>query len=304
MLTIFTCCFGRGWMARAANLSLVYGCKDRVGALVRALRILNDELCVRQRTLLAARNVAMRSSRQPIAPRCSRIWQTVGVKQRERFYQWADNTFANVSGTSVISELELARAAAENGRTVVLVEGVSDKLAVYALAKRLGRDLDREGMTTIVMGGATNIGRFLEVLGPHGLKAKLAGLCDVGEEHHFRRALERAGMGSELTNSAMETLGFYMCDADLEDELIRSVGVGAVLDIVAGESELKSFRTFQRQRAWQERSDEAQLRRWLGTSARRKTRYATLLVGALDLERVPAPLEGLLYSPLTRRLEE
>ena len=65
----------------------------------------------------------------------------------------------------------------------------------------------------------------------------------------------------DLTRSEMEALGFSMCDADLEDELIRAVGVDAVLNVVAAQDELEAFRTFQRQHAWQEQSGEAQLRR-------------------------------------------
>jgi hypothetical protein len=43
---------------------------------------------------------------------------------------------------------------------------------------------------------------------------------------------------------------------------------------------------------------EQQLRRWLGSGGRRKTRYATLLVQAVELERVPRPLDGVLAHVL------
>ena len=198
------------------------------------------------------------------------------------------------SESLVLGALQLARAAAGEGRTVVLVEGVSDQAAISALAKRRGRNLDDEGITTVAIGGATKIWPFLELLGPQGLNVKLAGLCDIGEERHFRRALERAGFGSDLTRSDMEALGFYVCDADLEDELIRSLGVDAVLEVATGQDDLGRFRIFQMQPEWQERCSEAQLRRWLGTTARRKLCYAKLLVNALDLDRVPAPLDRLL----------
>jgi hypothetical protein len=39
---------------------------------------------------------------------------------------------------------------------------------------------------------------------------------------------------------------------------------------------------------------QEQLRRWLGSGGRRKIRYARLLVDALDLARVPRPLDGVL----------
>ncbi len=206
----------------------------------------------------------------------------------------------------VAGALELAGAAADGGRTVVLVEGGSDELALHALADRRGRDLRAEGITTVAMGGATNIGPFLSSLGSRGADVAVAGLCDAGEERHFRRALEREGFGADLTRTAMETLGFHVCDADLEDELIRSLGADAVLEVVAGQRELAAFRTFQKQPEWRERRVEAQLRRWLGSQSLRKSRYATLLVGALDLDRVPAPLDRLLAHVTTpsRRPDE
>jgi hypothetical protein len=39
---------------------------------------------------------------------------------------------------------------------------------------------------------------------------------------------------------------------------------------------------------------QEQLRRWLGSGGSRKIRYARLLVDALDLDRVPRPLERVL----------
>ena len=179
-------------------------------------------------------------------------------------------------------------------RTVILVEGMSDRHALEVLAARRGRSLDAEGISVVATGGATNIGRFLERYGPKGLGARLGGLCDAAEEGYFRRALERAGFGDDLTREGMERLGFYVCDADLEDELIRAHGVASVEQIVRAEGELGSFRTLQNQPAQRGRSIEQQLRRFMGTRSGRKSRYARLLVGALDLERMPRPLDRVL----------
>ena len=173
-------------------------------------------------------------------------------------------------------------------RAVVLVEGVSDQLALETLAERRGRDLDAEGVVVVPIGGAQAIGRFLRQYGPHGLDVRLAGLCDAAEEGDFQRSLERAGFGSNLTRSDMESLGFYVCVSDLEDELIRSLGAAAVEHIIESQRELGPFRTFQKQPAQQGKTVEAQLWRFMGN---RKIRYASLLVNALDLARVPRPLE-------------
>jgi len=181
-------------------------------------------------------------------------------------------------------------------RAVVLVEGISDQLALIALATRRHRDLEADGVTIVPMEGAKNIGRFLDRFGPGGLDVQLAGLCDVGEERDHRRSLERAGLGSALTRDDMERLGFFVCVADLEDELIRSLGADAVEEVVDAQGELGSFRTFQRQPVWRERPVQEQLRRFLGTHAGRKIRSAHRLVDALDLSRVPRPLDGVLAS--------
>jgi hypothetical protein len=179
-------------------------------------------------------------------------------------------------------------------RTVVLVEGVSDQRAVEALAQRRGRNLAAEGISVVPMGGATNISKFLEHFGPRGTDVAVAGLCDEGEVWVFRRSLERAGFGADLSRAEMEALGFYVCVTDLEDELIRSLGVPRVEEFLDAQGDLKSFRLFQRQPAQQGKSDDARLRRFIGTRGGRKIEYAPLLVQALDLDRVPIPLEKLL----------
>ena len=178
-------------------------------------------------------------------------------------------------------------------QAVVLVEGISDQRALEALAVRRGRNLDTEGISIVPIGGAQAIGSFLERFGPRGHDVRLAGLCDAGEEGDFKRALDRAGLGADLTRADMELLGFYVCVADLEDELIRSLGVAAVEQVIDAQGQLGSFRTLQKQPAWRGRTTEEQLRRFMGSFGS-KIRYAPLLVDALDLTRVPRPLDGVL----------
>jgi hypothetical protein len=179
-------------------------------------------------------------------------------------------------------------------RAVVLVEGTSDQRALEALAERRGRKLDAEGISIVPMGGAQAVGRFLARYGPRGLDLRLAGLCDAAEEGDLQRALERAGLGSGLTRDEMERLGFYVCVDDLEDELIRCLGAHAVERVVETEGDLGAFRTLQKQPAWHGRTTEEQLRRFMGSGGSRKIRYARLLVEALDLARVPRPLDRVL----------
>ena len=176
-------------------------------------------------------------------------------------------------------------------RAAVLVEGVSDRLALEVLAARRGRDLVAEGVSIVPIGGAHAVGSYLERYGPRGLGLNLAGLCDAGEEGAFARALERGGMGADLRRGDMEKLGFFVCVSDLEEELVRALGSDAVLRVIEEQRETGPFGTFQKQLAKRDLGLDEQLWRFMWN---RKIRYAPLLVGALDLERVPGPLDGVL----------
>lgn len=176
----------------------------------------------------------------------------------------------------------------------MLVEGVSDKRALEVLAERRRRDLQAEGVSIVSIGGSKNAGHFLERFGPPGSDVTLAGLCDAAEEGDFRRGLERAGLGSDLTRTDMEALGFFVCVADLEHELIRALGAISVEAVVDSQGELSSFRTFQRQPAQRGRPLEHQLRRFMGTRSGRKARYSALLVDTLELSQMPRPLDCVL----------
>ena len=184
----------------------------------------------------------------------------------------------------------------------MLVEGVSDRAALGALAQRLGKNLEAEGVSIVAMGGASAIGDSIEsVLELHGSDVRLAGLCDRAELGDFQRGIQRAGLGSNLSQSEMEAMGFFVCTDDLEDELIRALGLAGVERVVEDQGELSSFRTFQNQPAWRGQADEAQLRRFIGTKSGRKARYGSLFVDALDLTRVPWPLEHVLAYALAPR---
>jgi hypothetical protein len=188
----------------------------------------------------------------------------------------------------------LPRAAA--ARAVVLVEGVSDQIAVETLARRRGRDLAAEGVVVLPTGGVHGIARYLRLFGPDGTGARLAGLCDAAEEHIVRRGLATAGVGAPASRAELERLGFYVCVADLEDELIRAAGPALAAEVLAAHGDLGAFRIIQRQPAWRGRDEAAQLRRFLGAGSQRKLRYARLLTEAIDSERMPRPLEAALAA--------
>jgi hypothetical protein len=175
-------------------------------------------------------------------------------------------------------------------RAVVLVEGTSDRLALEALALRRGRDLDAEGIVVVPMDGFGNLPRFLE----RYRDVRLAGLYDAGEERHFLRALGCTDRGD------LERAGFYACTRDLEDELTRAVGPDGVERVLEQQGELRAFRTYQKQPAHRDRPLEAQLH---GFMWNRKQRYAVLLVEALDLRRVPRPLDRVLAHGALRMMD-
>ncbi len=172
-------------------------------------------------------------------------------------------------------------------RAVVLLEGPSDAAAVSTLAANRGRDLAAEGVCVLSMGGAMNVGRFASLLGPPGLGLRLTGLCDEAERPYYARGLERADAAEQQ---------FFVCSADLEDELIRALGVTRVRELVRAEGDLRALQTFLRQPAQQDRAPQQQLRRFLGTKKGRKIHYGRVLVEALAPDHIPAPLDDLLTS--------
>jgi hypothetical protein len=87
---------------------------------------------------------------------------------------------------------------------VILVEGITDRIAVEAVAAKLGRDLAAEGVTVVPIGGAQAIRR---AAAEHEGEP-VVGLCDAAEERWFQRVLGAAT---------------YVCVEDMEDELIRSL---------------------------------------------------------------------------------
>lgn len=193
-------------------------------------------------------------------------------------------TASAASGTldPVVSELASAV------RIAVLVEGESDRVAIETLATRLGRDLDADAVCVIPMGGVTSVNRFLDVLTPTGVR--LAGLYDLAEQRYIERGLERVG----LAGAGLEPSGFFACDRDLEDELLRALGVDGVEQVIEAEGDgraLRSLRNQPFQRTW---TREQVLRRFMGSIGGRKARYARALVDALDLAAVPRPLTLLL----------
>jgi hypothetical protein len=163
----------------------------------------------------------------------------------------------------------------------VLVEGESDRTAVLTLAARLGRDLT--GVDVVAMGGITNLRRHLaDVTGDQ----RVTVLHDAGETAYVDRTLARHH----------GDVARFVCDADLEDELVRALGIPRVLEVVAAAGDLDAWHILLNQPFHRARPQAAVLRRFFGTTSGRKDKYAALLTAALDPDLVPAPLAGVLRS--------
>jgi hypothetical protein len=179
-------------------------------------------------------------------------------------------------------------------RTIVLVEGVTDELALTLAARRLGRDLAAQGASIIAINGVHAVGGFLRRLALEQPGVKVAGLYDEAEADVIRVALERLGHGPNLDRSGLESLGFFACSADLEDELIRAAGEAVISKLIETEGEAQAWLTFTKQRAWQTSAVDQQFRRFIRSVSGRNARYIRAIVETIDPRRLPRPLRLLL----------
>ncbi|MET0147228.1 MAG: TOPRIM nucleotidyl transferase/hydrolase domain-containing protein [Ilumatobacteraceae bacterium] len=166
---------------------------------------------------------------------------------------------------------------------MILVEGVSDQIAVETVASRCGRDLTTERIAVVPIGGASAMRGVLSTYA--SATQCLVALCDADEVAQVRRGIDASGLA----------VAVFVCDPDLEAELIRAVGVDRVLAVLDRHGDHGSFVTLQKQVAWRGQAVDAQLHRFIGAGARRKLRYARLLSdAAADIDRVPQPLSEVL----------
>lgn len=196
---------------------------------------------------------------------------------------------------------------------LVFVEGRSDAAVVTTLLRARGlvgsdtRDPGETGETgapsddagsaapgevrVVAMGGVTNLGHHLPSVDDNG-RLEVVGLYDAGEAAVVVRALRRHGLPVSEVND-LERLGFFCCTRDLEDELVRAVGVPAVEASLSRLGLRASFRTFVNQPQWRGRDPVDQLRRFVGAGSGRKLRVATELASLLDEQSTPTPLRML-----------
>lgn len=176
---------------------------------------------------------------------------------------------------------------------LVLLEGPSDVAAVSTL---LAARADKGGRTAyelVDLGGVTNVGAHLRRVVEWDPVPPVIGLCDAGEARVVLRALQR--VGRTLTEpEELADEGFFVCDRDLEDELIRALGAQRCLQVLDQEGLGARFAAFSRQPDWVDRPLMDRLHRFCGIASGRKILLAGAMAGALRPREVPAPLADLI----------
>lgn len=180
---------------------------------------------------------------------------------------------------------------ASDARTVVLLEGVSDVAAVQALMDAQG--IGAAPVHLASLDGATNWNRALKELRLLRGDVDVLGLVDQNEAHAAVRALTQDGLPVQDA-SDLPVYGVFVCEADLEDELIRALGAERARDALADAGLGGKFEAFQSQGEWGERTLADQLHRFCGVASGRKALAAGVLAGALAADEVPEPLAVLL----------
>ena len=183
-------------------------------------------------------------------------------------------------------------ARAHRAGRVILVEGVSDAVALETLAAIEGIDLS--GTAILPVHGAHAIGPGLARFGPRGTNTLAGGLCDAAEAGFLRTGLRRAGFDTVPPEGALARHGFHVCDRDLEDELLRALGIEAARAVVEAAGDGPALAAFRDRARWRGRGGADQLRGFLAAGAGRKIRYARLLVEAIPRGHHPAPLRAVL----------
>ena len=185
----------------------------------------------------------------------------------------------------------LAGTVPKHPRTVVLLEGASDVAAVRTLAA--AREVNLERVRLVDLGGVTNIRRVLRQARADWADAEMLGLCDAAEVRFIERALVEIGLPVR-DPSDLPAYGFFVCHADLEEELLRALGPVRTIAVIERLGLGAKLGALQRQLGWQDRPLAEQLHRFCGVASGRKELLGGALAEALDLDAVPEPLALLL----------
>ncbi|HXA29333.1 MAG TPA: AAA family ATPase [Candidatus Angelobacter sp.] len=245
-----------------------------------------------QRALIQA--VQARATQAVIATHSGSILNRVDPRRLVRLRR--SGTTVSIARPSLITDSEAIRLArfatsevteAYFARKAILVEGTSDRIALLALAQRLGRRIDAAGVSIVCLDGGGTLATFLGILGPTGLELDVLGLCDEDQEGKWLKTLAAAGF-PVADRTSMETYGFYVCTPDLEGELVTALGAAATEALIDTHGEKPGYERFAQQPSNRGKTASELLAAFARTN---KVFWAPIFVDALDLnQRRPRPL--------------
>lgn len=175
---------------------------------------------------------------------------------------------------------------------LVLVEGASDVAALAAFMAARGVSSAR--VELVNLHGVTNIRTALVAAHGRTPAPVVLGLYDAAEEHVVRRGLIAVGVDVDQGALPLEGAGFFVCSADLEEELIRALGPDGVTEVIEALGLGGKLATLQQQSAWRERPFAEQVHRFCGVASGRKIMIAGQMAEAVPASRVPRPIRLLL----------
>jgi energy-coupling factor transporter ATP-binding protein EcfA2 len=210
----------------------------------------------------------------------------------------AGTTAHKASHVSDVEERRLARYATADlteaffASTAVLVEGVSDRLALRIAAETLGVDLDARGVSIVELNGAGLFATMLELLGMSGLGIRVIGLCDADHEQQWAGAV----LGPGVYNGDRSVLAqheVYVFDPDIEGALVDALGEQRVEALIAADGEAQGLAAFRQQPSQQQYSPREQLVRFVKKG---KARWPPMLMGDMADTEVPHVIRDLINS--------
>lgn len=107
-------------------------------------------------------------------------------------------------------------------RCVAVVEGVSDRIIVEAVAAVTGVDLNQLGVAVVELGGASMFRFAHRLFGPAGFDVPLTGLLDEDARVRWAATLS-------VAPADVEASGYAVCDPDLEGVYIDQLGTAVVI---------------------------------------------------------------------------
>lgn len=111
-------------------------------------------------------------------------------------------------------------------RAVLLVEGASDRIVCDLVARLIGVDLNRTGVSTFDMGGSGMFARAYGLFGPAGFDLPLFGVLDEDARTRWSEVLD-------VDPSDIEADGHYVvCNPELEDVYVNALGVERMLELL------------------------------------------------------------------------